>query len=263
MPGDFQGDILLYEKDDHVVTITMNRPDRMNALSFELWDRLFDAFQQFKKDDDAWVAILTGAGDRAFCAGGDLKEMRERERKGIPSPTELPELDPFVTELHKPVIAAINGVAVAGGMMLASYCNIRIASEHAEFGIAETRWNMPNQWVATLGKHLLPNHAIELALWGDARITAQRAYEMGFVNKVVPEGQALAEAKLWADRMRYLAPRCVRNSLEMILRGAYANCSRDALRFARVLERNLEGMEDSLEGRTAFAEKRKPVFKNK
>lgn len=263
MESESRADILLYEKQDHVVTMTMNRPERLNALSFELWDKLRNAFQEFKNDDDAWVAILTGVGDKAFCAGADMKAIQEYELKGIPLPSDVPDLDPFITELFKPTIAAVNGLAIAGGMWLAMCCNIRIASDHAEFGIAETRWNMPIQWVATLGQHLLLNHAIELALWGDGRINAERAYEIGFVNKVVPKGKALEEAMAWADRMRYLAPRCVRNSLEMILRGAYANSAHDALRFARVLEKNLGGMEDSREGRTAFAEKRKPVFRNK
>lgn len=258
-------DILLYEKETHVVTITLNRPERMNSISFELWRRLGEVLESFRKDDDAWVAIITGSGDKAFCTGADMLDVAELQKKGIamPSLTDLPELDPFVTELYKPTIAAVNGFAVAGGLWLAMICNMRIAAENAEFGIAETRWNMPVQWAALLGRHLLLNHALELTLWGDSRITAQRAYEMGFVNKVVPKGKALEEALIWADRMRYLAPRCVRNSLEMIIRGTFINSPKDALRFARVLEKNLEGMEDTMEGRTAFAEKRKPVYKNK
>lgn len=248
-------DILLYEKKDRVVTITINRPERMNSISIELMGRLAKAWVQFRDDDDAWVAILTGTGDKAFCTGRDLIEQ---------SQTGLPEEmgDYFPRDIWKPIIAAINGYAIAGGWQLAQACDVRIAAEHAELGIAETRWNMPAFWVYDLTRQLQLGHALEIALWGDRRIKAQRGYEMGWINRVVPKEKLMEEVLSWADSMRYLAPRCVRNLKQILYRGFYLPPS-EAEAFAFALEQNLVGMEDSIEGPKAFAEKRKPIFKNK
>lgn len=247
---------LLYEKKDRIVTITINRPERMNSMTAELIRMLSDAWTKFDEDDDAWVAILTGAGDKAFCAGRDLVEQAE---SGLPKELSL-RYTP--REIWKPVIAAINGFAVAGGWQLAQSCDIRIAAEHAELGIAETRWNMPAFWVADLTRQINLGHALEVALWGDGRITAQRGYEMGWINRVVPQEKLMEEALSWAERILYLAPRCVRNLKEILYRCYYMPPS-EGIPFAKALEQNLEGMEDSVEGRKAFAEKRKPEFKNK
>jgi len=248
-------DVLLYEKQDKVVVITINRPERMNSVSIELMERLAEAWARFRSDDDAWVAILTGAGDKAFCTGRDLIEHSETG-----TPQKLP--DCFPRDIWKPVIAAINGYAVAGGWQFAQACDIRIAAERAEFGIAETRWNMPAFWVYDLTRQLNLGHALEIALWGNRRITAQRCYEMGWINKVVPQDKLMEEALQWADDMRYLAPRSVRNLKQIIYRGFYLPPA-EAEAFALALEQNLIGMQDSIEGPKAFAEKRKPVFKNK
>lgn len=248
-------EILLYEKKDRVVTITINRPERMNSVSVELMERLAKAWAKFRDDDDAWIAILTGAGDKAFCTGRDLIEQSET---GLPN--KLAQY--FVRDIWKPIIAAINGYAIAGGWQLAQSCDIRIASEHVELGIAETRWNMPAFWVHDLTRQLQLGHALEIVLWGNRRITAQRGYEMGWINKVVPKEKLMEEALRWADDMRYLAPRCVRNLKQILYRGFYLPPS-EAEAFAFALEQNLAGMEDSIEGPKAFAEKRKPIFKNK
>ena len=253
-------EVLLYEKQDRVVTMTINRPERMNALSVDLLRRLKESWIQFRDDDDAWVAILTGAGDRAFCSGRDLIEQAEMDAAGVRFPRE--ELSSLFCEVWKPTIAAINGYAIAGGWSLAQACDIRIAAEHAELGIAETRWNMPAGWVAPLTRQLQLGHALEIALWGDARITAQRGYEIGWINRVVPKEKLLEEALSWADRMRYLAPACVRNLKQILYRG-FDMTPAEGIVFADALEQNLIGMEDSIEGPKAFTEKRRPVFKNR
>ena len=256
-------DILLYEKKDRIVTITINRPERMNAISIELAEQMADAWAKFRDDDDAWVAILTGAGDRAFCTGFDLLDHAEKVQKGGTGRSKgLPPFTPLNLNVWKPVIAAINGYAIAGGFMLAQHCDIRIAAEHSEFGISETRWNMPAYWVVDLTRQLSLGHALEIALWGDGRITAQRGYEIGWINRVVPREKLMEEAFSWAERILYLAPRCVRNLKEIIYRGFYMPPS-EGLAFAHALEQNLAGMEDSVEGPKSFAEKRKPMFKNK
>jgi enoyl-CoA hydratase/carnithine racemase len=253
-------DILIYEKKDRVVTMTINRPERLNAISMELAYRMEEAWVKFRDDDDAWVAVVTGSGDKAFCTGFDLIDQAERNRKGEPMPMVLPHFYPY--EIWKPVIAAINGFAIAGGWWLAQACDIRISAEHAECGIAETRWNMPAGWVHSLPRRVSLGHALEIALWGDARITAQRGYEIGWINRVVPKEKLMTEAMSWADRMRYLAPRSVRNLKEIIYR-SYDMSYPDAAAFGIALEHNLLGMEDTLEGNKAFNEKRKPNYKNK
>lgn len=256
-------DILLYDKKDKVVTITINRPERMNSLSVELLQRLAEAWARFREDEDAWVAILTGAGDKAFCTGFDLIDQAERAKSGD---TKIPDIvykDQYQPKgIWKPIIAAINGYAVAGGWRLAQDCDIRIAACNAQFGIPETRWNMPAYWVVGLSRQLQLGHMLEIGLWGDGRISAQRGYEMGFINRVVDQSKLKEEASSWASRMTYLAPRCVRNLKQIIYSSLYLPPA-DATAYARALEQNLVGMEDSLEGQRAFAEKRKPVYRDR
>ena len=255
-------DILLYEKRDRIVQITLNRPERMNALSIELMQRIYESLQRFRDDDDAWVAVVTGAGDKAFCAGFDLVDQTERAKRGLgfPKPGQMPQVSEL--EIWKPVIGAINGYAIAGGWMLAQFCDIRIAAEHAELGIAETRWNLPAAWVFNLTRQIGLGHALEIALWGDQRITAQRGYEIGWINRVVPKERLMAEAMSWAERMLYLGPQAVRDLKEILYRGFYLS-PREGLALAHAIGANLLGMEDTVEGPKAFAEKRKPVFKNR
>ena len=255
-------DVLLYEKKDRIVQITLNRPERMNALSLELMERVYDSFQRFRDDDDAWVAVVTGAGDKAFCTGFDLVDQSERDKKGIgfPKPGQMPQVSEL--EVWKPIIAAINGYAIAGGWMLAQFCDIRIAAENAEMGIAETKWNLPAAWATNLTRQIGLGHALEIVLWGDQRITAQRGYEIGWINRVVPQERLMSEAMSWAERMLSLGPRAVRDLKEILYRG-FNFAPREGLAFASALSANLLGMEDTAEGPKAFAEKRKPVFKNR
>ena len=252
-------DILLYDKKDRIVTITLNRPERMNALTYELRHRLAEAWARFDEEEDAWVAILTGVGDKAFCVGADLKEEAEMKEKGIQ------HIDPppyFGLEIWKPRIVAINGYALAGGFLLSMDCDIRIAAEHAEFGIPESRWNMPAYWVYPLSRYMTLGHALEFALWGDTRLSAQRCYEVGFINRVVPKDKLMEEAMSWAERMLSLGPRCVRNLKEMIYRG-HNWTLQEGLRYGHAIEQNLKGMQDSIEGPMAFKENRKPNFEDR
>jgi enoyl-CoA hydratase/carnithine racemase len=160
------------------------------------------------------------------------------------------------------MIAAINGFAIAGGWLIAQECDVRIAAEHAEMGISETMWNLPAYWVVDLTRQLHLGHALEIVLWGDRRITAQRGYEIGWLNRVVPKEKLMEEAYEWAERMCYLGPRCVRNLKEILYRGYYMPPS-EGLAFANALEQNLYDMEDTVEGPKAFSERRKPEFKNR
>ena len=246
--------------------ITMNRPHRLNAMGGGLTGELTKTWKAFRDDPDARVAILTGAG-RAFSAGADLKETsdrREAESKGETAHSREEGWTPLSEriDLWKPTIAAVNGFAVAGGFMMAMQCDIRIAAENAEFGIPEVRWNMPGAaWIAPLTRIIGLGHALELSLWGDARISSQRAYEIGFVNRVVPADNLMDEARSWADRILHLAPRAMRNIKEALYRGYYMT-PMEVTPYAQALEYNLHGMEDSREGPRAFSEKRTPIFKD-
>jgi enoyl-CoA hydratase/carnithine racemase len=258
------------EEDGRIWVITLNRPDRLNAFNGELRKVLHETYWEFAHDDGAWVAILTGTG-RAFGTGQDLRERADRDAAaaaGLPDPmVQMPDylqnIFPLAESLNcwKPTIAAVNGIAVAGGFNHAMQCDIRIAADTAEFGVTEARWNQGAGWIHHLPRIIGLSQALELCIWGDRRISAQRAYEIGFVNQVVPADQLMSTAMDWALRLMELAPRAVRNFKEILYKGTYMGPF-EARRYASGLEHNLRGMQDSIEGPKAFAEKRKPVFTN-
>jgi enoyl-CoA hydratase len=214
-------DVLLTETKNHIYKMTVNREERRNAMSAELMDRMAREWERFNEDDDLWVAIFTGAGDVAFSSGHDLKEDVEGDVRGGAFRSHKPYVarraSPQVAT-YKPTIAAINGYCLAGGWFLAQECDIRIAADHATFGMPEVKWNLPagfgarHEYSATFGI------AAEMLLWGRS-ITAQRAYEIGFVNKVVPKEQLMDEAMEWAEYMCTLGQPAVRAHKEMLYRG--------------------------------------------
>ncbi len=259
---------LLYETidDGRIAIITMNRPERMNSSDPGMAHRWVDAWTTFAADDDQWVAIVTGAGDRAFSAGQDLKIRADLEIQGGDAPYQrrARPVTPIGERLGcwKPTIAALNGFAIAGGWSVAQNCTFRIAAEHAEMNIAEARWNQGAGFVAWLPRLMNMGHALEICIMGDRRVSAQRAYEMGFVNKVVAKEDLMDESVDWARRICNLAPRSVRN-FNQLINQCFTMTIPEAQAFASALEYNLRGMEDSLEGPKAFAEKRTPVFKGR
>jgi len=250
-------DILVYEKKERICTISLNCPEKLNAISMELSDRILEALERFECDDEVWVGIVTGVGEVAFSAGGDLNDPDEIEGA---TTGELPRW--YTNEISKPMIAAINGYCMTLGWALAQKCDIRIAAEHAQFGIKATRFNFSGAFASDLIRHLHPAHALEIMLWGDSIISAQRAYEMGWVNRVVPKGRLMEEARAWAERMLNLAPRSVRNIKQMMHYG-HEMSQGTARAFARVVSADLSSMEDTTEGIRSFLEKRKPDFKNR
>ena len=265
------GPVVLVDKHEggKIWVITLNRPHRMNSMGGGLTEALTDALEAYREDPGARVAIITGAGDRAFCAGADLIETAERRqaeaKQDGPRPQAAPRRRFFVPlsegmDLWKPTIAAINGFAVAGGFMIAMQCDIRIMAEHARIGIAEVRWNMPGAgWMAPVTRQMTLGNALELCLWGDTQYSAQRCYEIGWAQKVVPKEQLMEAAMQYGQRMLDMAPREVRNVKQMLYRGFNMN-PLESMTYGGWLEQNLQGMRDSIEGPLAFSEKRRPNF---
>ena len=243
---------VLYEKQNQVVVITLNRPERLNSISLALREQLGNALKDFDADENLRVAILTGAGDRAFCAGMDLKEAAELKmghRRGtVPNINEI--------KLGKPVIAAVNGFALAGGWMLVQTCDLCIASENATFGITEGKVGRGMPWAAPMTRMMSQRHAMELLLTG-RKITAQRAYEIGFVNAVVPHAKLMEAAMAMAEEIVACAPLTVAAAREMVYLSHEMGVSAAARAGAHLFDRVYRS-EDALEGPRAFSEKRKP-----
>ena len=267
-----EGDVVLIDKhaDGRIWVLTMNRPHRMNAMGDGMAGDITAALEAYRDDRNARVMVITGAGDKAFCTGADLIETSESHAEatdGKAKPSRaMGRLGFFnmseTLNLWKPTIAAINGYAIAGGFMMAMQCDIRIMADHAKVGIAETRWNMPGAaWMAPLTRQMPLGCAMELTMWGDTKYDAQRCYDIGWAQAVVPKEKLMETAMSYADRMLDMGPRSVSNNKEMVYRGAYMD-PRDSQRFGAALEKNLQGMADSIEGPLAFSEKRRPKFKN-
>lgn len=254
-------DVLLTEQKGHTYIMKVNREERRNAMSSELMDRMAQEWEYFNENDDLWVGIFTGSGDIAFSAGHDLKEDVEGDVRGGEYRSHKPYVarrpSPHVPT-WKPTIAAINGFCLAGGWYLAQECDIRISADHATFGIPEVKWNLPAGFGARFEYQVSFGVAAEMLLWGRS-ITAQRAYEIGFVNKVVPREKLMDEAMEWADYMCTLGQPSVRAHKEMLYRGR--DMSTNEL---NALGRDLfywyppkPGVHiDSTEGPKAFTEKR-------
>ena len=258
---------ILYTKDDRVVTITINRPEAMNAIDPETHQELCEAWIRFRDDADSWVAILTGAGEKAFSAGADLKKLIPQAFAGggtgrgrSPNDYGLGGLTRNL-EIWKPIIAAVNGHALAGGLELVLASDLRIAAEHATFGLTETRWAiMPGAG----GTQRLPRavplaKAMEMILMAET-IGAPEAHRLGLVNAVVPLPDLLPTALRWAQTICERGPLAVRAAKEAIIRGLSLPLA-DGLRLEAFLSGTLRGTEDAAEGPRAFAEKRRPVFR--
>lgn len=252
-------DPVLYEVRDGAAWITINRPEARNALNEAVRTGLKECFEQAEADDDVAVVVLTAAGDRAFCAGGDLKEMASTGLT-IPPPDFVPQPGRTI-ELSKPVVAAVNGGAFGGGFLLAQSADLVIASEHAKFAVSEAKVGRGSPWAAPLPWLVPPRVAMEILITGDA-ITAQRAYEIGLINRVVPAemlGQVTSElvATIVAN-----APLSVRAGKRMVY--AVAEHGRaTAFEEAERIWAPVYLSADAQEGPRAFAEKRSPRWEGR
>lgn len=250
--------LVLYEKNDHVATITLNRPKAFNAISPELYEELGDAMIKFRDDPDAWVAIITGSGARAFSAGADIKDMLPKlaDKSFSLSPGIMRGLN-----IWKPIIAAVNGLALGGGLELALACDIRIAAENARFGTPEVSLGLIPGWGGTqrLPRMVPWCKAAELVLMG-APIDAEEAYRIGLINKVVDREELMSTAQEWAAKICENGPVAVRAAKEAMARGMNMSLD-DGLRLEESIFTGLTTTEDFKEGLSAFAEKRKAQYK--
>jgi enoyl-CoA hydratase/carnithine racemase len=250
--------VVEYQKEGQIAIITINRPEAMNALGMEVRKGLNEAFIDFRNDPNVWVAILTGAGDRAFSAGADIKEFRPGPVGGGPV-GEVVRPD----QIWKPFIAALNGYALGGGLELAMECDMRIAAEHARLGQPEINIGfMPGAGGTQRLPRFVPRAmAAQILLTGEP-IDAQEAYRIGLVNKVVPLAQLMPTAKQWAETICRKGPLGVRATKEAMIRG-YGLSLEEGLRVERELANRVRTSEDFMEGARAFAEKRPPQYKGK
>lgn len=254
--------VLLYEKKGKIAYLTLNRPDKMNAFDQETIDELAKAWVRFRDDPESLVAIITGAGEKAFCTGFDLGGGGGDIRatlKNAANPKKTAGISPLTHEVWKPVIAAINGFCIAGGWWIAQDCDIRIASDNAQFSISTARWNLAEPNTGDMWKYLASAHAFELMLVGE-RINAQRAYEIGFVNKVVPKADLMTAATAAANKILENGPVASQRIKELFYKSRELN-SRQTWELMEKLLLPLYMMDDSVEGIKAFTERRKPEYK--
>lgn len=257
------------KKEEHLFTLTINRPEVMNAISPAASHEMAAALDQFEADDNLWVGIITGAGADAFCAGGDISVMAEAKTNedyqmpasGYGGMTNRVSCD-------KPIIAAVNGICFGGGFEVALACDILVAAENAVFGLPEPK--IGTAAVAT-GMHRLAREiglkpAMSILLTGDS-VDAARASQLGLVTKVVPEGEALAAARKLAERIMRCAPLAVRATKQCVLGGLNhagvpaAQQAQEEGAFPALQTMMLS--EDIREGLNAFLEKRRPEWKGK
>ena len=252
---------ILYDVKDKIATITLNRPDKLNAYNEEMVGELYETWQEFAQDDAAWTAIVTGAGDRSFCSGHDLAMILESD--GQNKDHDSPTMWYGELEIYKPIIAAVNGYAFGGGCSLALSCDIRIASEKATFGYPQPRYGaMSLGGHQRLPKTIPPGIAMEFILTG-RNIPAEEAARWGMVNKVVPPEDLMDEARAMARLINQNAPLSVRHTKEALLKGMRTPDVREGINMAKLISYRLQTSEDTKEGLAAFTEKRKPEWRGR
>jgi len=252
---------------DRVMQVTINRPDAMNALDIEHNRLLGEAWERFIQDTDAHVAVLTGAGDRSFCAGADLKSLIPAQRAAIARGDRTPWAFggglARGLSVPKPVIAAVNGHCLAGGLEMALACDIRLCSPNAHFGLAEVKWAIiPGAGGTQRLPRAVPlGMALEMILSGDP-IDAGEAFRIGLVNRVVPPDELLPAAHELARRIAARGPLAV----EAAKQAVYEGLGRDfaaGMAIEELLFNKVMTSEDAEEGPRAFAERRPPRFKGR
>jgi enoyl-CoA hydratase/carnithine racemase len=248
-----------YERRGGIVWVTINRPDSRNALSAEVRTGLWEATRRFNADEAGRVLVLTGSGDKAFCAGGDLKEMASAALE-VPGPDFVPHFGRNI-DVPKPTIAAVNGAAVAGGFLLAMMCDLCVAADHARFAITEARVGRGAPWAALLPELIGRRAALELLLTGRP-MDAARGHQLGLVNDVVTPAGLVDAAQALGEAIAANAPLSVAASKRMLseVRGMAGPAAYDR---ADEIWEPVYRSRDAKEGPRAFGEKRPPRWEGR
>lgn len=262
---------VIYEKSDSIVTITMSRPAKHNAMNAQMLVELASAWADFRDDADARVAILTGAGDKAFCAGADLGSLlplltRSREPKDEWDEALLSDRSIQMTailrgfELYKPVIAAVNGFAFAGGTEVIGACDLRVAAPHATLGLSEVKRGIApgGGSMVRLARQIPYAKAMQILLTGES-MTAEEAHRIGLVNEIAPARKLLQHARLMGRLIAENAPLAVQACKEVAMRTSGLSLD-TAYKIEDEVAARILKTHDAVEGPLAFVEKRKPVF---
>lgn len=248
-----------FEIEMGIATITLNRPEAMNAMDPATYEEITEAFLEIDRDDSVRVGIVTGAGDRAFSAGADLKEMHKGASDDNHWEPWTPSRWDFGLTTSKPLIAAVNGYALAGGLELALVCDIRIASPNAVFGTPEVKWNL----IDGFGAFILPrivglSKAMEMLLTGEF-VDAQEALRVGLINRIIPGDQLMIEARHLAEKIAGNGAMAVRMTKELVERGLTSSLV-DHFRVMHEYYDRVDRTSDQAEGLKAFAERRNPEY---
>ena len=249
------------EKSDHIMTVTMQRPERLNAMHPPGNAELGEVFDEFAADDDLWVAIITGAG-RAFCAGNDLRYQAEGGER-VPMPRGFGGLTSRY-DLLKPVIAAVNGVSMGGGFEIALACDLIIASERAVFALPEPKVGLAALagGLNRLPREIGPKRALGMILTG-RHVGAEEARDLGFVTAVVAHDELMDQARAWARQICECSPLSIRASKDVVYRSLDTAALQDSIGVRYDSVAAMLSSEDFIEGPKAFAEKRKPNWKGR
>ena len=252
-----------YEERGRIAIFTIDRPEARNAMNAQGMQELHDRMLEFSGDQNLWVGIITGAGDKAFCGGADVKEMVSFQQAHPGQYWERPDTPMRGLEIWKPLIAAINGVALGGGLEIALACDIRVASENARFGTPEAGLGLMSGWGGTqrLPRMIPWAKAAEMLLAGKI-IDAQEAYRAGLVNEVVSAQEVMPTAIKWAETMCKLGPLALRAIKQAMVKGTSTSLE-EGLQIEKELVKYLVSTEDFAEGIKAFVEKRSPDYKGK
>ncbi len=255
------GEYSIVEKADHIMTVRMNRPDRLNALHPLANAELGLVFDDFAADDDMWVAIITGEG-RGFSAGNDLRYQAEGGER-VPTPRGFGGLTSRF-DMNKPVIAAVNGVAMGGGFEIALACDLIIASQNAKFALPEPKVGLAALagGLNRLPRQIGPKRALGMILTG-RHVSADEGKELGFVNDVVPHEQLMDTAMDWAKQICACAPLSIRASKDVVYKSLDSASLQDAMEAKYDTVIAMRSSQDFIEGPKAFAEKRAPNWQGK
>ncbi len=253
-------EVVRYEVVDQVAWLTIDRPDARNALSAAVRAGLWDGARRFQADPEAAVLVLTGAGDQAFCAGADLKEMAATGLQ-VPPLDFFPQFQRNIM-IDKPTIAAVNGVAYAGGFALAQMCDLCVAADHARFAVTEARVGRGSPWAAPLPWLIPPRVALQILLTAEP-ISAARACEVGLVNEVVPAAELRPRTQELARTIAANAPLSVRAAKRMVYEVAAAVRNDQLFALAEDIWEPVYLSEDAQEGPRSFAERRAPRWQGR